>query len=470
MSTDPSPSSNPSASPVFDPSKPHLMRPKLRPVRGFPAQAQTPDGQTVQMLGLSDARQISEKVVITQPAFTMVLPLLDGVRDLDQVVAEVGRGLTRPILEQLIVQLDDAALIEGPAFEALRKRMHETFDASPTLPPASTAQFADVIIAQAEAAEKSEAEKQALIEAGFKAFFDKWIDETLKQVPDPALDTLPRAVVVPHLDYGRGWMNYAAVYGRLRVADRPDRIIILGTNHFGECTGVCACDKGFESPIGTCHADADVISGLRRRLGDAVFAHRFDHEREHSIELHIPWLQHVFGKDASGAYPKVFAALVHDPAVNNGESYDGSGVALQPFVDALKAVIAELPGRTLIISSADLSHAGPAFGDETPLAGEQGPGADARNRVLQTDREMLNLLIGPNAGEGEHRRKAVADRVSGLMSSMAWQQNPTRWCSVGNLCATMLLAEPAETKLVNYAATMDQEGMTFVSSCAMVMV
>ncbi len=77
-----------------------------------------------------------------------------------------------------------------------------------------------------------------------------------------------------------------------------------------------------------------------------------------------------FGKDAQGNYPKVFGALVHDPSVNNGESYDGERIAIQPFVDALREAIAKLPGKTLVISSADLSHAGPAFGDQLPLAGE----------------------------------------------------------------------------------------------------
>ncbi|MBY0308510.1 MAG: hypothetical protein K2Q09_07185, partial [Phycisphaerales bacterium] len=61
---------------------PHQQKPRLRPVRGFPARAQTPDGKVVDMLGLSDASQVSDKVCVVVPAVQMVLPLMDGTRDL----------------------------------------------------------------------------------------------------------------------------------------------------------------------------------------------------------------------------------------------------------------------------------------------------------------------------------------------------------------------------------------------------
>lgn len=442
--------------PTFDPAKPHMQQPRLRPVRGFPAQAQGPDGQPVTMLGLADARQISEKMVVTIPATQHILPLLDGTRGLDQVVSEVGRGLNRPFLEQLVAQLDDAGFLEGPTFDGLLAKMHADFDASPVLPPGASAAFAEALVERDENGEAKEetltSEQQA---DRLTQVFDAWIKEALKDATDPAWTSLPKAIVAPHLDYPRGWVNYAAAYGRLRVADRPDRVIVLGTNHFGLASGVCACDKGYSTCLGTCELDTDAAEMLRAKLGPKLFEHRYDHEREHSVELHIPWIQHVFGKDASGNFPKVMGILIHDPAVKNGESYDGTGIDLQPFVDALKAAIASLPGKTLIVASADLSHCGPAFGDEQPLAAE-GEGAaaaeEARNKVFNHDREML-ALVGQN-------------KPWELVASMAWQGNPTRWCSTGNITAALLAAEPTEVKLLNYSAAMDQNGTTMVSSMA----
>lgn len=450
---------NPQQGSTFDPSAAHQQTPKLRKVRGFPVQGQRPDGQQVTLLGLADAQQISGKVVATAPAFQVVLPLMDGNRSVDDIVTEVGRGLTREIIEPLIAQLDDAGLLQGPTFEAMKAEMQADFDKSDILPPGSTAQIADALVVAAVGQEATDEQKAEQGPAKLREAMDQWIDQALKDVDNPSFDTLPKAVIVPHIDYPRGWMNYAHVWGRLRVVDRPDRVVILGTNHFGEATGVCGCDKGFASPLGACAADAELIAAVRAELGDAdaekLFANRYDHEREHSIELQMPWVQHCLGADDAGNYPKVFAALIHDPAANAGESYDGNGLGFEPFVTALKAALEKVGGTTLIVSSADLSHVGPAFGDQQSLAGEEPEAAAMRQRTADHDREMLGMV--------------VEKRMDDLIGAMAWQQNPTRWCSVGNMAAAMRVAEPNEVELLNYAAAMDQQGTTMVSSAALVM-
>jgi MEMO1 family protein len=431
----------------FNPEAPHHQRPKIRPVRGFPAKV----GEQV-LLGLADARQLSDRMVVTSPAVQFVLPMMNGERTLDQIVEEVGRGLTRPVLETLVAQLDDAALLFGPKYEALIEKIRHDYDASPILPPASTAQFADALVTQELGESASDAQKTELGPTKLREAMDRWIAQALENVPNPSFDALPKGVIAPHIDYARGWINYASVWGRLRVVDRPDRVIILGTNHFGLGTGIVGCDKGFESPFGPCKVDQFVVDSLGRLLGDKLYAHRFDHEREHSIELQIPWIQHCLGKDEAGEYCQVYGALVHDPAVNNGDSYDGEGVGLLPFIEALRETISQAPGRTLVVSSADLSHVGPMFGDQQAVAGEEGPGADFRNKVLQHDREMLELI---------HQNKPDE-----LVSSMAWQQNPTRWCSIGNIAAAMLTVKPESVEMLNYAAAMDQQGAGMVSSVA----
>lgn len=439
----------------FDPSLPHHARPKLRPVRGFPAQM----GDQM-VLGLADQRQISERVVFMAPAVQLLLPLMDGNRTIDQIVAEVGRGLTSEMLEGVVAQLDDAALLFGPRFEELLAKVRRDFEASAVLPPASTAAFVEAITAQALGESASEEEKAAAGPGKLREVMDKWIAEALKDADEPSFDALPRAVVAPHLDYSRGWLNYAHVYGRMRVTDRPDRVVILGTNHFGFGTGVVACDKGYQTALGTCEVDGELLERLKANLGAdnaaRMLANRYDHEREHSIELHVPWIQHCLGADADGKHCKVLGVLVHDPAVNNGNSYDGQGLSLQAFLEAMKKAIAEVGGRTLIVSSADLSHVGAAFGDQVQtMAGEEKDAVAFRNKVFQHDRDMIELVRGNKPDE--------------LVAAMSWQQNPTRWCSTGNIVATLKLAEPSEIQLLNYTAAMDQQGLGMVSSMAMVM-
>jgi hypothetical protein len=437
--------------PVFDPAAPHQQRPRLRPIRGFPAQ----HGEQT-LLGLADARQISDEVVFTSPAAQVILQHMDGARDVDGIVQAVGQGLRRSDLEMLIAQLDQAGLLEGPTFDRMLAKVRREYESLPYLPPAGTANVADTLAAK-DLGEK--APKDKIAEHGprkLREQLDSWMNEALKDAAEPAFTALPRAIIAPHLDYWRGWLNFAHAYGRLRIADRPDRVIILGTNHFGFATGVAACDKGFQSPLGLCEVDKRFIDELNRHLtaeqSRRLFEHRFDHEREHSIELQIPWIQQVFGTGESGEYPKVIGALVHDPAANNGESYDGNGLGVLPFIDAMKKAVAGSPGRTLIVSSADLSHVGFSFGDRVSIVGEEDECVAFRNKVIQHDREMIQLIQSAKAEE--------------LVASMAWQQNPTRWCSVGTLVATIRIAGAREVRMLNYAIASDPQGVAAVSSIA----
>ncbi|MDQ7012802.1 MAG: AmmeMemoRadiSam system protein B [Planctomycetota bacterium] len=456
MSTDQTPDTPPK--PTFDTAAAHMQQPKLRQVRGFPVPVKGPDGQQATLLGLADARQISDQPpVVVAPAVKDILPLMTGEHSLDQIIEKIGRGLTREITEPLVAQLDAAGLLEGPTFDAMLQRMREEFDGSTILPPGSTAAMADALVqgslgkdVQATEEQKTELGPQKLAEA-----FDKWIDEALKDAKDPAFDELPKAIVAPHVDYPRGWMNYAGVWGRMRVVDRPDRVIILGTNHFGTGTGVVGCNKGFSSPFGESAADEAVVEGLRERLGDSLYEHRYDHEREHSIELQVAWIHHCLGTAPDGTQCKVYGALIHDPTVNNGESYDGNGVSLTAFVEAMRDVIAGLPGKTLVVSSADLSHVGPMFGDKQPLVSEDGQSEQFRNTVAKTDQDLLAMVEQNKPDE--------------LIGAMAWQGNPTRWCSVGNMVAAMQITQPGEVKLLHYAGAMDPQGMGLVTHAAMVM-
>lgn len=394
-------------------------------------------------------------MLVFSPATQMILPLLDGQHSIDDIVAKVGHGLTPDVLQDIVVQLDEAALLEGPTFERLMAQTRADFDQADTLPPASTAQFGEQIARQALGESASEEQVAAAAPAKVRQFFDQWMAKALEKAERPSFDKLPKAIVAPHLDYARGWINYAHIYGRMRVCERPARVVILGTNHFGFGTGVVGCNKGYETPLGTCQVDQELVQKLSKSLGDKLFEHRTDHEREHSIELQIPWIQHVFGKDDRGEYPKVFGALIHDPAVNNGVSYDGQGIDLEPFVAALKDALSKLEGPTLVIASADLSHVGPAFGEQFALNSDDPKVVGFRNSVHQNDTACLQMV--------------AQNKPSELIATMAWQQNPTRWCSTGNLVATLLTVQPERVELLNYGASMDQGGTTMVTSVAMAM-
>lgn len=425
------------------------------------APAQGPDGQQVHLLGLADARQISAKVVFTQPAMQAVLPLLNGENGLDDIVTTVGKGLQRQMLEPFVAQLDDAGLIEGPGFDSMWEKMKADYDSSDMLPPAQTAAFADMLVEAAiqksEGRSATDEEKAEQGGAKLAEQLDTWMNEAVGDAEDPSFDSLPSGIIAPSLPYANGHRAYAVLYGRMRVVDPPKRILILGTNHFGNGTGVVGCDKGFRTPIGESPFDSEMAERIKAELGpelsEKLFEHRYDHEREHSVELQCGWIQQVFGTD--GVSPPVFAALVHDPSVKDGESYDGQGVAFQPFVDAVLRSIEGLEGPTLIIGSAELSHVGPSYGDQVQLAGDTPEADQNRRKVLEQDSQLLNHV--------------VQGKPEDLVSSIAWQQNASRWSSTGAIAAASMLARSDSPKLYNLGAVMDAQGAAFITAPAMVL-
>lgn len=457
MDATPNPGLNPSAQrpkqPQFDPNAPHQVRPKLRPIRGFPLNANGPDGKPIQLLGLADARQISSEVVATAPAARQILPLFDGERSVDDILAQV-QGLPEDFLKPFVAQLDAAGLLFGPTFDKMAAKMREEFDSSSILPPASTAAIADQLAVQALGGEATDEQKAELGPKKLREMIDTWVEQALKDATPPAFEDLPKGVIAPHFDYGRGWINYAHTYGRLRGLTPPDRIVILGVNHFGEATGVCGCDKGFATPLGELEVDTALVEALRESVGETLFDHRYDHEREHSIELQLPWLQHLLIGD--GPAPKIFAALVHDPIVNDGASYDGNGVALDPFIEGLIEALDRLGGRTLIVGAVGLAHAGPAFGDQVQIAAQTDEAEQFRQKVIQTDRELLAHV--------------AEQKLDELTTALAWQQNSNRWNATGALIAAIRVARPEKVTLLNYAGAGDQQGMSLTTSASMALI
>ncbi|MEM7228686.1 MAG: AmmeMemoRadiSam system protein B, partial [Planctomycetota bacterium] len=264
------------------------------------------------------------------------------------------------------------------------------------------------------------------------------------EVEDPEIEGTVVGIVAPHLDYERGWPNYAAAYECLRRMDAPDRVVILGTNHFGIGDGVVLSEYGFATPLGISAVDQLVVEKLKERHGKALTIDSLDHVGEHSIELQLPWMQHCFGTDVP-----IVAALVPSPLAEPIEDNDDR-VAASTFIKDLNDIVAEVGGTTFFIASSDLSHVGPQFGEPRPVDDQR------RFDVERHDREMMAKFI-----EGD---------AEAFVEAFKWNQNPTGWCSIGNMAATLNLAQPGTIELIDYRQVSDEAGNVMVSSAAMVLV
>ena len=193
------------------------------------------------------------------------------------------------------------------------------------------------------------------------------------------------------------------------------------------------------TPFGLTRTDVGFIERLEAHCGD-LRQHELDHGREHSIELQVAWLQHLYGAQEFEIAP----FLCPDPCGPTGTApYDGRGVDLREFAVALGDLVAESPGDTLIVAGADLSHVGPGFGDDQPLD-------DACLREVRArDQQALARL----AEEGPE----------GWVRCIAENDNPTRICSAGCIFALAVALPHASPTILGYHQAVDpqsQEGVT----------
>jgi len=360
---------------------------------------------------------LTGRMMVVPPQALGLIHALQGEQTLEQL-SEASKVPVEQ-LQQLVSNLDDSGLLWGPTFDRLEREAMERTRAAGAF-PASGSKFAG---------DTREAASER-------------IGSLLSEAEDAELGTGVLGIIAPHLDLERGGANYAAAYKVVAGAARPDRVIVLGTNHFGLGDGVVATRLGQDSPFGIIPSDPAIAGLLERALGDRLFKDEADFLGEHSVQFHIPWIAHTLP-----GVP-VFAALVPDP-MRAMIADDGARASFAEFRAALRDAIASVSGRTLVVSSADLSHVGPAFGDPGPV------GAQVRKQVEEIDRGLL--------------AEYASGDVEAFIQSVRGAGNATRWCSVGNM-AVALSATEGTPELIQYGQSpesLDPQGTALITSAAM---
>lgn len=145
----------------------------------------------------------------------------------------------------------------------------------------------------------------------------------------------PKALIAPHAGYVYSGPVAASVYARLRpFRERFRRVVLLGPAHRYPFRGLAASSaEAFLTPLGRVPLDGE----LRDRALELPQVQLLDHahEGEHSLEVHLPFLQSVLG--AFTLLPMVVGDA--DP---------------KEVDEALEAIWGG--EETLVVISSDLSH------------------------------------------------------------------------------------------------------------------
>jgi AmmeMemoRadiSam system protein B len=144
-------------------------------------------------------------------------------------------------------------------------------------------------------------------------------------------------IIAPHA----GYVYSGGIAGKLyAVIDIPDRVLILGPNHQGAGAGVALYPDGqWLTPLGPIQISPRLNSCLNQNVPlvrQDVVAHEF----EHSLEVQVPFIQHL-RPDA------------HISAICLGH---GDYAAVRQIGEGIAAAIRAYGRDVLIVASSDMTH------------------------------------------------------------------------------------------------------------------
>jgi MEMO1 family protein len=197
------------------------------------------------------------------------------------------------------------------------------------------------------------------------------VDRYVAQATPPPVHGRLRALVAPHAGYVYSGPIAGSAYALLAgVSPPPRRVVLLGPSHYVDFPGLALPEAGgLETPLGVVRVDA-LAAQLPSRFAQVRRWERA-HQREHSLEVQLPFLQRVL----LGGFTLLPFAV---------------GRATPPEVADVIEYAWELPD-TLVVVSTDLSHYLPA--------------AEARSVDTRTARHIVAEAfeaLGPELACGYH--------------------------------------------------------------------
>ena len=140
--------------------------------------------------------------------------------------------------------------------------------------------------------------------------------------------------VAPHAGYRASGMNAAHVYKKIKEDGLPDAYVIIGPDHYGVPYRSVMCSETYLTPFGECGIHKGIADRLSKLIPDDPDAHLY----EHSVEVQIPFIQHIDND------PQIIPIIMRDQSIGHAEE----------LAEALKKACEGYD--VVLIASSDLSH------------------------------------------------------------------------------------------------------------------
>ena len=156
---------------------------------------------------------------------------------------------------------------------------------------------------------------------------------------DQALTMSPRALIVPHAGYIFSGVVAASAFARIPENTKYHHIFLLGPSHYTSFHGASVCNAfdEYATPLGKIPVDKVLCNKLIED-NDCISYHSEAHDREHCLEVELPFLQHQISQ-----VPPIIPIII---GTENLSILQEIGSALKPYFTS----------DNLFIISSDFSH------------------------------------------------------------------------------------------------------------------
>ena len=365
-----------------------------------------------------------------------VLTLLDGSKSVQDLKPFLGDGVSADQLLEYIRFLDENRLLHSEHLERYASRVEEKYESSPV--------HRSVTAGSSFPADPDELTKyldEAFVRHAAEATGDA---SAGAGTTDTSAIT---ALYAPHIDPRVGIEGYIQAFSSIRAL-RPKRVFMLATSHYAELyperyanKPFILSDKTFDMPLGEIEPDKETIQQLLELNRSGILgitesdrAHRI----EHSIELHLLFLNYLWDHDFTivPILVKGFDELYYMKEGHLGEQ-------IEAFAEAVGDLVAgDEEDDSLFLISGDLSHVGKKFGDDRPAE-------SMFNEIRSFDRMFMEYASGGDA-----------ERLYELMRE---KYDPYRICGFAPLYTFLNIMPGASGTVLSYDLWDERERESAVS-------
>ena len=302
-----------------------------------------------QYIVLNDPFGVAEGPIMLHADMIDIVSLCDGETTLDDVAASAGVDIDGPEMMQVrlfIAQLERMGYFDGETANERFKQVAEEWSALAVRPP--------VCAGNTYPADAHELARFLDAMAESDAASDEEVHSDQQS---------PSMVLLPHIDFRVAPHVYGRAFRHLRSIE-ADVAVIIGTSHYWDGDPIVVTNKPFETPLGVVPV-----------MGHPFYRPRADlaHKPEHSIELHVVLLQHLW----QGRTFEILPILVTQSIFEQN--------ALEQVAEQIRNVVEASGRKACWLISGDLAHIGRKFGDDAPAF-------VIANEVKAADLQLVNAL------------------------------------------------------------------------------